>query len=251
MSHRTLVAAHLTAVALWVAAGVVLPLSGCAQTPPTGAFTPYLPDAATDSMLVVVELRRPAAIEYDLEVATTKRAAAALSESTARLFQSRAETQIKIKESEIDALKARIDQAKSEDKDQQKQRLESQRDLAEVEKKLLEKREKLRREEIDFAKAEIDFHDAQMQAFSSELELAQMRARRTDIAGTIPTQERFEAVWRFDQQVRDLEGATLDAQGEAAKKQKKLAEQAVDISKAQKKVWESQRDLIEETGAMN
>ena len=251
MSQRILGAAHWAALALCVGAGIVLPSSGCAQTPPARAFMPYLPDAATDSMLVVVELRRPAAIEYDLEVATTKRATAVLRESTARLFQSRAETQIKIKETEIDALKARIDQAKSEGRDGQKQQLETQRNLAEVEKKLLERREKLRREEIDFAKAEIDFHDAQMKALSSELELARMRARQTGIVGTIPTQERFEAVWRFDQQVRDLEGATLDAQGEAAKKQKKLAEQAVDINKAQKKVWESQRDLIEETGAMN
>ena len=56
--------------------------------------------SATDSVLVV-ELRRLAAIEYDLEVATTKRAAAVLRESTARLFQSRAETKIKIKDTEV------------------------------------------------------------------------------------------------------------------------------------------------------
>ena len=250
MSHTTH-ATRLTAAALCLAAGIVLPSLGYAQVPPTRAFTPYLPDAATDSVLVVVELRRPAAIEYDLEVVTTRRAAAVLGESTARLFQSRAETKIKIKDTEIDALKARIDQAKSEGNEQRKRQLETQRDLAEVEKKLLKRREQLRREEIDYAKAEIDFHDTQMQALSSELELARMRARRADITGTIPTQERFEAAWRFDKQVRELEGATLDAQGKAAKQQKELVERAVDINKARKKVWESQRDLIEESGAMN
>jgi hypothetical protein len=213
----------------------------------TSAFTPYLPDAATDSVLVVVELRTPDVINFDLGVATTKRQSAVLRESTARLLQSRAGTKIKIKNTEIDALKARVDQAKSESNDSLKQQLYTQRELAKVEMILLQRLEKLRREEIDYAKAEIAFHDAEMQAFSSELELAHMRARRTDITGVIPTQQNFEAAWRFDKQVRDFEGATLAARGEAAKKQRRLAERAFETNKARMQVWESQRDLIEQT----
>ncbi len=244
-------ATRLTAAALCVAAGIAVPPQGRAQTPPAGAFAPYLADAAIDSVLVVVALRRPAAIEYDLETAKAKRAAAELRQSTAGVYQSRADTKIKIKDTEIDALKARIDQAKSERNEPRKRQLEAQRDFAEAEKKLLERREQLRRQEIDYAEAEVEFHEAQMKAYSSELDLAHLRTRRTDVVGAVPTPEGLEAAWKFAQQVRDLEGETLDAMGKAAKKQKKLAEQAIDINKARTKVWESQQDLIDQTSATN
>ena len=51
----------------------------------SGTLTPYLPDAETDSILVLVELRVISTIEFDLDVATRRQAAAVASEVSARI----------------------------------------------------------------------------------------------------------------------------------------------------------------------
>jgi len=221
-------------------------LAACAgtQTMSGAVFPPYLPDAATDSLLVVVELRDPALIEFDRNVADRKRAAAEQREAAAQVFQSRAAMTIEIKDTEITALKARVKQAKVENDDTMTEQFETERDHAEFEKQLLKRREQLRQSDIRFARAEFEYHDAALKAYDHELELARMRANRTDIEQDLPSQERFEKAWQLDKQIRELEGSTLDAFREASHKQKKLAEQAVKIFQARKKVWEAQRDMI-------
>lgn len=199
-------------------------------------------------MLVVVEIRRESDIQYDYDVAVSKKAAAETREASARFFQTRAVTKIKIKESEMDALKARVDQAKSERNDVQRNQLEAERKFADVEKDLLERREQLRQREIAFAKAEIEYHDAEIKAYERELELARVRAQRVDIDRDQPSDERFEAAWKLDQTVRDLEGKTLDAKGEVAHKQRDLAKQSVEIFDARKRVWQAQRQVISNSG---
>ncbi len=246
MSSRTTVSC-LSAVALCLATCAVVPAVAPAQTLPRAAFAPYLSDARTDSMLVVMELRDVAAVEFDLDVATRKRMAAAGRENVARVLQSRASMTIKIKDTEITALKARISQAKTERDDTLAKQFESERAHAELEKQLLRRREQLRQSDLRFAKAEIEYHDAEIKAYGLELELARLRARRTGVEGAIASRERFEAAWHLDKQIRETEGRTLDAMREAAHKQKDLASQAVKIFTARKKVWEAQRDLIDST----
>jgi ribosomal protein L14E/L6E/L27E len=237
MSQPTFTAL-LSAIALCIAASVG------AQTMSNTVFPPYLPDAATDSLLVVVELRDLAAIEFDRDVADRKRIAAGQREAAAQIFQSRAAMKIEIKDTEITALKARVKQAKSERDDTMTEQFESERKHAEFEKQLLRRREQLRQSDIRFAKAEFEYHDAAFKAYEHELQLALLRANRAGIEMGIPSQERFEKAWQLDKQIRELEGRTLDALREASHKQKNLAEQAVKIFQARKKVWEAQRDLI-------
>lgn len=219
-----------------------------AQTPRYGDPGPYVPDAAVDSMLVVVDLRRPASVEFDRDVAAKRHAAAQSREASARVFQTRAKTTIRIKESEIDALKARVDQAKSERNEVLKRQLEHARNVAEVEKKLLERREQLRRSDIDFAKAEVEYHAAEMAAYDRELELVRLRTRRADLrwSGSEPGQR--EAAWQLDEQIRETEGRTLEALRESAEKGKDLAERAVGLTKSRTKVWQAQRELIKNVG---
>jgi hypothetical protein len=231
--------ARLSAIALCVAATVG------AQTLPRAAFAPYLPDARTDSLLVVVELRDLAAIEFDRDVADRKRVAAGQREAAARTFQSRAAMSIEIKDTEITALKARVKQAKVERDGTLTEQFENERKHAEFEKQLLRRREQLRQSDIRFAKAEFEYHDAAFKAYGHELDLARMRANRNDVEQNIPSRERFEKAWQLDRQIRELEGRTLDALREASQKQKSLAEQAVKIFQARKKVWEAQRDLLD------
>jgi hypothetical protein len=207
-----------------------------------------VPEAAIDSMLVVVELRSTSAIEYDRDVAGRRRSAAETREATARVFQSRAATTIKIKESDISALKARIGQAKSEKNEPLQRELERARELAEVEKKLLERREQLRRSDIDFAKAEVEYHAAELKAFELELQLAQLRSRRVDAQRDAPTADQRETAWQLDEQIREMEGKTLGALQEGAGKGKNLAERATGLYKARRKVWEAQRELISSVG---
>ncbi len=240
MSHSTFTVL-LSAIALCLAASVG------AQTMSNTVFPPYLPDAQTDSLLVVVELRDLAAIEFDRDVAERKRNAAEQREAAARIFQSRAAMTIKIKDTEITALKARVKQAKVERDDTMTAQFETERKHAEFEKQLLRRREQLRQSDIRFARAESEYHDAAFKAYGHELDLARMRTNRTDIEKDIPSREQFEKAWQLDKQIRELEGRTLDALREAARKQKDLAEQAVRIFQARKKVWEAQRDLIDST----
>jgi hypothetical protein len=238
---RSILTALLSAIALCVAVSVG------AQTMPRAAFAPYLPDARTDSLLVVVELRDLAAIEFDRDVADRKRTEAKQREAAARIFQSRAAMTIKIKDTEITALKARVKQAKVERDDTLTRQYESERDHAELEKQLLRRREQLRQSDIRFAGAEFAYHDAAFGAYGHEFDLARLRTARTSIERDIPSQEGFEKAWQLDKQIRELEGRTLDALREAARQQKDLAEQAVKIFEARKKVWEAQRDLIAST----
>ncbi len=240
--------ATVPAIVLCFTACALAPGAGIAQSSSRTDFVPYLPDAETDSMLVIVELRRESDIQYDHDVAVSKKAAAETREASANFFQTRAITKIKIKESEMDALKARIDQAKSERNDVRRNQLEAERKFADVEKKLLERREQLRRQEISFAKAEIEFHDAEIKAYQNELELARVRLQRVDIDRDEPSDERFESAWKLDQAIRDLEGKTLDAKGEAAHKQQDLAKQSVEIFDARKRVWQAQHQVISNAG---
>ena len=240
--------ALLPAAAVCFTLCALAPAVGCAQPTSRPAFTPYLPDAQTDSMLVVVELREESAIQYDYDIAVSRKSAAETREAASRFFQTRAVTKIKIKESEMDALKARSDQAKSERNDVQRNQYEAERKFADVEKKLLERREQLRRQEISFAKAEIDYHEAEIEAYHHELELARARMQRVDIDRDEPSQERLEAAWKLDQKVRDMEGKTLDAKGRAAHKQQDLAKQSVQIFDARKRVWQAQRQVISNSG---
>jgi chromosome segregation ATPase len=230
--------------ALLSAIALCLAVSVGAQTMSSTDFPPYLPDATTDSLLVVVELRNITSIEFDRDVAERKRNAAEQRETEARVFQSRAAMMIEIKDSEIKALKARVKQAKTERDEALTEQYESGIDRAEFEKKLLNRREQLRKSDIAFAKAEFEYHDAAFKAYEHELELARMRANRTSVEKNIPSQERFAKALELDKQIRELEGRTLDASREASKKQKDLAEQSVKIFEARKKVWEAQRDLL-------
>jgi hypothetical protein len=219
-----------------------------AEPPRYSDYGPYVPDAAIDSMLVVVELRHLSSVEFDRDVAAKRRSTAETREAMARVLQSRAATTIKIKEAEIDALKARIDLAKSEHNESLKKELESSRDVAEVEKKLLERREQLRRSDIEFAKAEVQFHTAEMTACDRELELARLRARRAEIQRDDPTQTQRDAAWQLDEQIRETEGKTLEALRKSAEKGKDLAERAVGLYKSRTKVWNAQRELIKNVG---
>lgn len=243
---RTMSMSRLTAVGLCLAAGAFFPAAVPAQSAPGTAYAPSLSDAVTDSMLVIVEWRDLEAIEFDRDVALRKRSSAEAREATARTFQSRAATKIKIKDTEITALKARIAQAKSERDELQKRQLEKERDVADVEKQLLKRREQLRQRDIGLAKAEVEFHAAEAKGYELELELARARARRV-IVDPDPTRERIEAAWKLEQHILDVEGQTLDAKREASGKLKNLADQSAKAFAARKKVWEAQRDLIKNT----
>jgi hypothetical protein len=216
-----------------------------AQTGSYAAPAIYIPNADTDSVIALVELRGLSTIEYDRDVATTKRAAAEMRETRARLLQSRAATKIKIKDTEIAAFKAQVDQAKTEKNDMKKLELEGERDHAELEKKLLQRREQLRQKDIGLAKAEIEYYAAEAKGYDNELELARLRSKRMSFEGGRPPREQYEEAWKLDKQIREMEGRTLDTKTEAAQKLKKLAEQAVKITKARQDVWEAQRKLFE------
>lgn len=240
---RAIVGSHLTMIGVCLIAGHIASTPLGAETTPYATYGPSAPNAEVDSMVVIVELRAIEEIEFDLDVAKTKRAGAEKREAAARILQSRAETRIKVKETDITALEALIDQAKAEDAGASKYELEGKRDVAKVERELLKQREELRQRDIGFAKAEVEYQAAQMKAYALERDLARAREQWTSLAngGSDPA-------WKIDQGIREIEGETLDAQGEAAEKQKKLAEAAVKISKARKSVWEARQELMKSVG---
>jgi hypothetical protein len=231
-----------------LAVGTITVMSSGSTTQGVAAAEPFVADAGTDSMLVLVELRDVQAIQHDYDVATMRWRAAGASEGSARLFRSRAATRIKIKEAHLDALDARRSQAKSENDDALRQQIEGDRAYADVEKKLLERREQLRGRDIEFARTEVEYYATEMKAYELELQLGRERARRTLAVLAAPSSERAKAIWELDAMIRDLEGKTLDAKYEVARKQQDLAKRSIDILKARKKVWDAQRSVISSSG---
>jgi hypothetical protein len=198
-------------------------------------------------MLAIVEIRSTYAIERDLAATTRQRSEAQAREVTTRFLKTRAGLAIKIKDTEINALEAMMDQADSEDDEPRKELLETNRDIARVEKKLLKEREHLRNNDIDFAKAEVACRTAEMASYGQELDLARKRERRLSLEGEDLSRDGFEAAWKLDREIREAEGRTLEAQSEAARALKKLADEAVEIARSRRKVWEAQRVLINRT----
>lgn len=232
-----------------LAVGTITLMSAGNTTQGLAAAEPFVADAETDSMLVLVELRDVPAIQNDYDVATMRWRAAGASEAAARLFRSRAATRIKIKEAQIDALDARRSQAKSENNDALRRQIEGERAYADVEKKLLERREQLRGKDIEFAKTEVEYYASEMEAYELELQLGRERAQRARTVRAVPSSERAKAIWELDAVIRELEGKTLDAKYEVARKQQDLAKRSIDILKARKKVWDAQRLLIGSSGS--
>jgi hypothetical protein len=247
MSGRNLL---LCLLGIGLAAGST-PVASQAAGVPVGVATAYLPSAGTDSMLVLVEMRDPSAIEADIQSAAEHGATAKGREAQARMLQSRAATTIKIKESEINSLEAQVNQAKVEKNDLRRRELDDQRKFAEIEKTLLKRREDLRQSEIDYARAEIEYHATTQRAFEAELELAHMRARRLTLEGSISSREMFDEAQKLWNEIRETERRTLDARLAAAEKLKKLAEQAVAVTRAQLEVYDAQRKVLAGTYVAN
>lgn len=218
------------------------------QSPGSAAAGLYIPSVATDSMLVLVEMRESPGIQRDLEEAAAHRSAAELRMERARMLQARAATQIKIKETEINALSAQIDLAKSEKNDLRKQELEGSKKVLELEKRLLERREQLRQREIDLARAEADFLSASGRAYERELDLAGLRGRRAALSGQTASASLIGEAQKLEHQIREMEGKTLEAKVQAAQKRKKVAEQEISLNKARQKVFEAQIKLLQSAG---
>jgi chromosome segregation ATPase len=233
-----------------VAAVLVLGAFATSHAQSSGRATAglYVPSAATDSMLVLVEMRESPGIQRDLEEAAAHRSAAELRMERAKMMQARAATQIKIKESEIKALQAQVDLAKSEKNDLRKQDLEAQKKVLELEKKLLERREHLRQREIDLAKAEAEFLSSEGRAYERELDLAGLRGRRAALSGQTASASLIGEAQKLEQQIREMEGKTLEAKVQAAERRKKVAEQEISLNKARQKVFEAQLKLLQSAG---
>ncbi len=225
--------------------------AGCASSQKYATPSGYQPSAATDSMLVLVEIRDRSGIERDLEETAAMRSGVESRQERAKTMQARAAALIKIKEAEIKTLAAQAELAKAEGDGTRKQDLEAKKKFAELEKKLLDRRKALRQEELDLAKAEADYLKACEDRFAQELDLADLRSRRSAYAGGSVTPELLAEFGKIETKVRESEGKALKAGVRSAEKRRALAAQEVALSKARQKVFEMQLKLLESVGAAN
>ena len=233
-----------------VALGILAALAaGCASSQRYATPSGYQPSAATDSMLVLVEIRERSAIERDIEETAALRSGVESRQERAKTMQARAAALIKIKDAEIKTLAAQADLAKADGNEARGQELKSKKKFAELEKKLLERREDLRQEELDLAKAEADYLKACEERFAQELDLADLRSRRRGYGGGSVTPELLAEFGKLETKVRESEGKALKAGVRSAEKRQKLAAQEVALSKARRKVFEMQIKLLESAGA--
>jgi hypothetical protein len=209
----------------------------------------HVSNAATDSMLVLVELRDRALIERELEQTAEQRSAAESRQEQAKLMQARAAALIKIKAAEVKALAAQVDLAKADKNEALKKEFEGQKKFAELEKKLLERREKLRQEEIDLAKAEFEFLKASEARLEQELDLAGLRASRSRFTAQVYKPEVAAEMSKLEAEIRESQGKTLAAAVAAAKKRKQVADREVDLSKAREQVFKMQLKLLKAADA--
>jgi hypothetical protein len=76
------------------------------------------------------------------------------------------------------------------------------------------------------------------------MELARMRDRRMQLGNRATTSPSLlTEAQGLDNEIRELERRTLDAQIRAAEKRKEMAQQEADVAKARKKILESQIKL--------
>jgi len=235
-------------VLLLAAAFLAMPAGAQEPTPaqvPAVTVPPAPPVPTTlDSAIVVVPMRDIAMIERDLEEANAHKVYIEQRMDQAKNLQARAETAIKVKETEINAIEAQLDLAKKMKDEMQKSDLESRKKLAKLEKDLLQSREKLRDQEIRYGKAAREYYEDYGRSFEREMELARMRDRRMQLGRWVTASPSLlTEAQGIDNEIRDLERKTLDAQIQAAEKRKVMAQQEADVAKARKKILESQLKL--------
>jgi len=210
------------------------------QTPPAPIATMPAARVSADSVTTLVDIRTVEQIQKEIEELAIQVALADERYQSTKLIQVRADTNIKVKESEIKTLEMQLDLAKKEKDNLKKADFEAQKKLAELEKQLLERRKALRDREISYWEASSDFGVTRRKAFEAELALAQLREQRGALLTTSNSPAVYSQMVSLDQQLREAERRTLEAQVEAANKRESVAKQEVEVLKAKKEIFEAQ-----------
>ena len=202
------------------------------------------PARQLDSLIALVPPRDRAAIEQELRHAQDAEVTSAGRIAEASTLRDRAESLRKIIEDEIDILKDRVNLAKKEDREADRRSLEIERDAAELVKRLLGERESLRKAEGEVAEAGRERAQAASHAARLELELLDRRLSRDRVGTGLDAL----AASRQDRVLRELEGQTLDALRDLARRDRDLASKALNLVERQLKLFEAQSRLLNTGG---
>ena len=112
--------------------------------------------------------------------------------------------------------------------------------MRQYEKQLLERRKALRDREIFYWDATRDFVDTRRKSFDAEMVLAQLREQRSALLGSQNSPAVYTQMVELDQQLREAERRTLEAQIAAADKGQGIAKQAAEVLKAKKEIFDAQ-----------
>jgi len=228
-------------IALWVSAGHPAIAPAHASAVP-GA----LPDAAADSLLVLLPPRAEEAVRRDLAGAEAleSRANADLVFAQGRLGEVKAH--IEVRKSEIEATKAKVKLAKEQKNQTEQADLERQVKAHELRLKVLEARKDMRDAEVGLADTRRKAGQAQSSFFKKELELIVKRGDLLQMSSAGAGAANLDGLLRLQVEIRALEQRSMEILKDVAEAEKKAAEAELSLLNKRLKLHEVQLELLKD-----
>ncbi len=206
-----------------------------------------LPDAAPDSLLVLLPPRAAEVVQQELAdaEALASTANANLVYAQGRLGEVKAH--IEVRKSEIESTKAKAKLAKEQKNKSEQTDLERQVKVLELHLKMLEARRDMRDAEVSLANARREAGQMHAGFLKQELELISKRdnLQQMSCAGSAAN---LDGLIRVQGEIRDLEQRGLETLKSAAEKDKKVAEAEMTLLEKRLKLNEVQLELLKGPG---
>jgi hypothetical protein len=203
-----------------------------------------LPDAAADSLLVLLPPRAQEAVRQDLADAEALANEANGDLVFAQGRQGEVKAHIEVRKSEIEATKAKIKLAKEQKNATEQVDLEQQVKAQELRLKVLETRKEMRDAEVVLADARRKAGQTQSGFFKKELELLAKRSDLQKMGSVGGGVANFDGLVRLQGETRELERRGMEILKGVAEAEKKVADAEVSLLDKRLKLHEVQLELF-------
>ncbi len=210
-----------------------------------GALVPgVLPDAAPESLLVLLAPRSTEAIQQEMSAADVMEDAAKRDLESAQGKLAEAKAAVNVRKSEIETLKAKIKLAEEQKNETEKADLAQQVKAKELQVKVLEARVEMREAEAGLANARREAAQTQSAFHKKERELIEKRNELVKLQAAPEGAANLDGLIKLRNEVRDLERRSLEVLKDAANKSRNAAEHEARVVDQRLKLQERQKGLI-------
>jgi len=233
---------HLPFVSL-----VVLPVlaSLLATGSAPGSSVPgVLPDAAADSLMILLPVRGVDAVNQELTSASLLEEASNADLVLARGNLAEAKARVEVCAKEIETVKAKVKLAKEQKNETEQGNLERQVKAKELQHEMLKARKEMREAEVVLAETRRTAAQTQSGCLKKELELIGKRDDLLRASSAVPGPTNMDAIVRLQTEIRDLERRCLEIQKEVAEKDRKCAEDEANLLDKRLKLREAQLAFV-------